>query len=336
MALAFALVTWPLLKNVPLVILMTPMALPTEPLALALIVPVEWDPLLQAMLTVPPAAITVPFGGDTVRRAQVGCDGGLPVAVVLSPDTDTVPPVIVVPGPEQPVSELVAATVCGVGVLVMPGCKVALPDPPVQVSKVLVAKEGTIAVLTRLIVPSAPATARTAKRRNTNIPLGSVLDVANSARSPGQPTPKTGRRHLRSSASVDRPRWWHGTALTSPAAEACSTCRRPPRAAQRRSVLSRARRDLLVGPRLATALRDGSGASAEATPHPGPTLTFTSKQAANYLGVTDEHSTATHTTRRAGGDARRTGWRITQAAIDAFPEERRLPSRCRETLRSTY
>jgi hypothetical protein len=47
-----------------------------------------------------------------------------------------VPPVMVVPVPEHPVNEFEPLIDCVDGVLLTPGVRVAVPEPPVQVSKV--------------------------------------------------------------------------------------------------------------------------------------------------------------------------------------------------------
>jgi hypothetical protein len=106
------------------------------PVDFSLIEPVEVVPLLQWVTAVPPLATAVPFGVGVTRPWQLACIGGVPVANVLRPVTVTVPPVMVVPVPWQPVTELVLEMVCWVGVLLIPGEKVELPDPPVQVSSV--------------------------------------------------------------------------------------------------------------------------------------------------------------------------------------------------------
>jgi hypothetical protein len=100
------------LKNVPAVILMIVLAEPIDPVDVSVIGPVDVVESLHVIVAVPPLAIFVPAGGGVARPLHVACLGGLPVARVLRPDTDTLPLVMAVPGPEHPVTDVEDEMVC--------------------------------------------------------------------------------------------------------------------------------------------------------------------------------------------------------------------------------
>ena len=157
----------PAAKNVPPVILMIAVTVPIAPVDFSLIEPVDVVPSLQVVVAVPAVVIRVPFGEGLTSPPHVACIGGVPVASVLRLLTVTVPPVMVVPEPLQPVIVLVLEMVCCVGVLVIPGEKVDVPDPPVHVSNVD-AKAGAVPARMRPAPLRAVTATATVKRFNLN------------------------------------------------------------------------------------------------------------------------------------------------------------------------
>ena len=158
----FSLVVWPAAKNSPLVILKTkPCSVGSDgPLDLALTDPVDVVPLLQVIVPVPVAS-TVPAAGGVARLEQV------PGVLVWSVEV-MLPDVMPVVPPEHPANEFVPLIVCVDGVLLMPGDRVAVPEPEVHVSNGA-AKAGVAPTPTT----AAPLTAAnaTARLRRFNLTI---------------------------------------------------------------------------------------------------------------------------------------------------------------------
>jgi hypothetical protein len=149
----FSLVVWPAAKNLPLVILkINPCSVGSDgPLDLALTDPLDVEPSLQLIVPVPLAS-TVPAAGGVARLEHVP---GVRVWI----DEVMLPPVMV-PLPEHPVNEFEPLIVCVCDTLLIPGDRVAVPEPLVHVSKVE-AKAGVAPIPTTATpLTAAKATAR--------------------------------------------------------------------------------------------------------------------------------------------------------------------------------